>query len=259
MQDVAPTYTMSSEGDIGDSLEALSLEDQNKKLRKLLEDKDNEIIRLCQQLTGEAMKDESQTLLSTPASVMNVGQSRKHSKALPTEPSEVTTEPNEALAYTTSSEPPYVLNIRQKLERAQRRAQNFEKDYQLMLEENAELNIRLNSLDSTNVTTSIDDFKQISDDKCAELDKAHSSVADLQRENKTLQERVRELEMTAAKFEKFKQHSKLQSHHLLQLQDEAKVCIMKKLHVQLWSRNHTYVHYQETSKAIGCLSYRQLG
>ena len=251
MQDVAPTYTMSSEGDIGDSLEALSLEDQNKKLRKLLKDKDNEIIRLCGKLTVEAMNDESQTLLSTPASVMNVDehQSRKHSKELPTEPNKASS------AFTTSSEPPYVTNLRQRLERAQRRAQSFEKDYQLMVEKNAELKIRLNSLESTNVTTSIDDFEQISDDKCAELDKVHSSVADLQRENKTLQKRVRELEMTAAKFEKFKQHSKLQSHHLLQLQDEAKVCILKKLHVQLWSRNHTYVHYQETSKAIECLSY----
>ena len=73
------------------------------------------------------------------------------------------------------------------LEKAEKRARSFERDYQALMIENAELKIKV-------------------------------------KEKQTLQERVFELEKAAVQFQKVQQHSKSQSRRLLQLQDEAKAC-----------------------------------
>lgn len=215
----------SKEGENGVLSKNVSQEEKIQVLKKLLKEKDDQIIGLCQQIGSQSMSEEYLSARSTPLTSMiqedkrSAICTRKQGEPLPTSKRVVSDDSEERAA----TEAPYVSRLRERLhkltsqlEEAENRARRFELEYNELLRQ---LSNSMEKGQSTHENEGRPQVKSVASDRSSKegtsSDKEHIIGA--------LRNRVKELEKAAAALAKTQQHSRSQSKQLLDLQDEAKV------------------------------------
>ena len=201
-----------------------SLEEENQELKKILEQKDDEIVRLVRQASNQATSEEYHSATSTPLPSLTVddGQCLSHTGKQGEMPPTKWL-PNEDSEGGASYEPPYVRKLHDRinklspqLEAAENRAKHYEQEYQQLLSELCQVQVESQPPSSKERG---DDNQQVKRDGVCKADTSSNKEKIIV----ALKKRVKELEKAMATLAKAQQHSKSQSKQLLDLQDEAKV------------------------------------